>query len=400
MEHNTIVEFPDQTVIEDQALEWLIRLDGDDPLSAREEQALDQWLARSPAHREALRHLNIFWSNNQALTEMAEPASVVDHYRKRLLAYCWPLQTMTLATALSSVVLLALVLGLVFLRTDITATNGVYMTAVGQQKTITLADASVIELNTNSQIEVEYGENFRNIRLLQGEVHFEVAKDKRKPFRVYAGSGRVQAVGTAFNLYLKGQDLDVYVTEGRVAVASLLPVAKTASTSTADKATTAPQSSPAIASQYTPDPYAKTPVNNLGVFDAGDDVTLKKIQPTDTSTNALTDSPTYAQGASQALKAKVALIHNTETDKQNQRLAWRQGLLIFSGEPLAQVVKEISRYTSVTIEIVSPELRQLEVGGQIVVGNTDSIFKALEANFGLRVKQVSYNRVQLVADQG
>ena len=52
---------------------------------------------------------------------------------------------------------------------------------------------------------------------------------------------------------------------------------------------------------------------------------------------------------------------------------------------------------SVDIEIVDPELRDIEIGGQIQVGDTDSMFKALEANFGLKVKRLSYNRVQVVA---
>ena len=58
---------------------------------------------------------------------------------------------------------------------------------------------------------------------------------------------------------------------------------------------------------------------------------------------------------------------------------------------------EVGRYTTVTIEIVDPALRQLKIGGQIQVSDTDSMFKALEANFGLTVKRLSYNRVQVVA---
>ena len=67
----------------------------------------------------------------------------------------------------------------------------------------------MITLNTNSQIQVDYSEKQRNIRLLQGEAHFEVAKDRDKPFHVYAGNGRAQAVGTAFAVYLKESDMQV-----------------------------------------------------------------------------------------------------------------------------------------------------------------------------------------------
>ena len=41
------------------------------------------------------------------------------------------------------------------------------------------------------------------------------------PFRVYAGGGRIQAVGTAFTVRIKGEDVDVTVTEGKVELASV-----------------------------------------------------------------------------------------------------------------------------------------------------------------------------------
>ena len=50
----TIVEFPDQGVVVEEAAEWLIRLDADMPPSRQELRALSDWLHRSPAHREEL----------------------------------------------------------------------------------------------------------------------------------------------------------------------------------------------------------------------------------------------------------------------------------------------------------------------------------------------------------
>lgn len=359
-----IVEFPGREVIEDEALEWLIRLDGDCPLSAEEEKAFEAWLARSPAHREALRGLNTFWANCNVMGELVETPGVVALCKQRLAAYFWPLSGFRMATV--ATVLMALTLGVVFGGFGlggITKSNGLYLTAVGQQKTITLADNSRLQLNTNSQLQVDYTEGFRNIRLLQGEVHFEVAKDTSKPFRVYAGSGRVQAVGTAFNVYLRDDDVDVLVTEGRVALASILPLASNAG----------------VGGSLAEDPYAESEINGLGAFTAGEGVILKKSQ-------------------TEALKPVIELVSTGLDDSKAQkaRLAWRQGLLIFSGESLEEVAAEIRRYTPVKIEIVNPTQRKMEIGGQIQVGNTESMFKALEANFGLEVKRLSYNHVQFV----
>ena len=86
-----------------------------------------------------------------------------------------------------------------------------------------------------------------------------------------------------------------------------------------------------------------------------------------------------------------------ELSLAGSRLSWRQGLLIFSGETLETVLQEVGRYTPVEIEVAAPELRAIEIGGQIRVGDTDAMFKALEANFGVKVQRLSYNRVRVVA---
>ena len=400
---DSIVDFPDREVIEDEAVAWLIRLDGDAPLSVKEERSFEQWLARSPAHRDALKSLNTFWANCNQLAKVVEAPSAVTLRRKhifaQLLTYLWP-DTGFRGSAMASV-MMAFALGAVFwlgLPGGITDSNGVYLTAVGQQKTITLSDDSRIQLNTNSQVLVDYSEGFRNIRLLQGEAHFDVAKDPSKPFRVYAGSGRVQAVGTAFNVYLQDDKLDVFVSEGRVALGSFLPRAESSPPAESPPASTpktqARMAEPAEAAHShspnpSPDLYAKSEVNGLGTLAAGQGAVLKKV---------LSELPGTG-GKAPTLSARVELVPTPvdPTQQEHARLAWRRGLLIFSGETLEAAIQEVSRYTSVEIEIVDPALRTLEIGGQIRVTDTESMFKALEANFGLKIKRLSYNRVQVVA---
>ena len=368
-----VVDFPEREQIDNQALEWLIRLDGDSPLTIEEERQLEAWLARSPAHRDALKNLNRFWSDANRLGELIEPQQVK--------ALCWrrlrnllatPFQTpvqrrLASVISLTAVLVLSLLGVAGFWPQDITASNGLYLTAVGQQKTVTLADQSQIQLNTNSQVEVSYTEGFRNIHVLQGEVYFEVAKDKAKPFRVYAGNGRVQAIGTAFNIYLQDKDVNVIVTEGRVAVASVLPAAN------------APEAAAAGAEQ---DSYAKTIPRRLGTLDAGQEATLKNSPPEPSATEH-TATVSLVAAAGQSLAA--------------DRLSWREGLLIFSGETLEAVLAEVERYTPVEIDIATPALRAVQVGGQIQVSDTEAMFKALETNFGVKVQRISYNRVRVIA---
>ena len=62
-----------QASIQQQAREWLIRMDGDAPLSADEVAALRKWAARSPAHQAELQRIAMFWNRANVLTELAVP---------------------------------------------------------------------------------------------------------------------------------------------------------------------------------------------------------------------------------------------------------------------------------------------------------------------------------------
>lgn len=97
-----------------------------------------------------------------------------------------------------------------------------FSTKVGEQRTVALADTSVITLNSLSKIEVHLDDTTRNIDLRQGEALFKVAHDARRPFKVHTRAGTVQAVGTQFNVYDRPDgDTRVSVLEGRVQLTAL-----------------------------------------------------------------------------------------------------------------------------------------------------------------------------------
>ena len=379
--------FPDRKAIEEEAVTWLIKLDSDKPLTAQENGEFQEWLSRSAVHRESINQLSQFWGNN-VLTELMVPLGKPETQRGLwvgLLAswvngWASSLTGSRAISATAAVSALAVSLMLVFGGQDITQSNGLYVTAVGQQKSIEMSDGSTLQLNTNSQVEVSYNNSYRNIRLIQGQVHFDVAKNPELPFRVYAGSGRVQAVGTAFTVYLKDKDVDVLVTEGRVALAALAPT----QTPTLIPISTSFENTAADKNLYSRvDPYVNSAAKNLGELDAGEAVTMTLSQnQLDPQTNENTGS----------VLAPIKIISQEDLKR---RQSWRNGLLVFSGEPLEYVVNEISRYTTVSIEITDPQVRLMEIGGRFRVGDVDGMFNALEANFGLHVNRLAYNRVQL-----
>src|SRR6185295_1307804 len=67
----------------------------------------------------------------------------------------------------------------------------------------------------------------------------------------------------------------------------------------------------------------------------------------------------------------------------SRKLAWRQGQLIYAGQPLAEVLADVGRYSDIEIEIADPALRDLPVAGAFNANQTDAIVAALENNFGV-----------------
>jgi transmembrane sensor len=94
----------------------------------------------------------------------------------------------------------------------------VYVTGIGEQRTIRLDDGSLLYLNAHSQLEVRYSRQLREIDLGEGESIFQVAHESGRPFRVRAGTAVVEAVGTRFNVSRRGTEATVSVLEGKVRV--------------------------------------------------------------------------------------------------------------------------------------------------------------------------------------
>ena len=370
-----IVEFPDRKAIEEEAGAWLIKLDGDSAPSAEELASLREWLERSPVHREQLGSLADFWGKMNVLTELAVPLGHPERGANRSFVESMRHAIPKIGRAGFATAVIVIGIGVAttfWSRPDpFLSSNGLYATAIGQQQSTTLADGSVVLLNTNSQIKVDYNNDFRNIRLLQGEAHFTVAKSAERPFRVYAGNGRVQAVGTAFSVYLKDNTIDVTVTEGKVVLAFV----NRPSTSRLWHQGPAPGIDQSSGSNAMVDGGF---VETLGTIKAGESATFQSFLDADTVST-------------------INAIETVEAQEMAKRLSWREGILTFTGDPLEVVVDEISRYTTISIEITDPVVRATRIGGRFPIGETDAMFDALEANFGLRVTRLSHDRVLVSA---
>ncbi len=79
-----------------------------------------------------------------------------------------------------------------------------------------------------------------------------------------------------------------------------------------------------------------------------------------------------------------------------RRLAWRDGMLSFDGETLAEAVREIERHTGVAFEFADPSLATLRVGGFIKAHDLQAFTDLLDTNFDIELQRPSQSRARLV----
>ena len=189
--------FTGDVAAQDQALEWLGRLRASD-VTAQEEADFAAWLAASSQHKRAFDEALELWELSAAI-----PAPVIPN-RTRYRPW------VPLAAAASLLLACVFWLGQFSLAT--------LSTDKGEQRRVILQDGSVAYLNTASTIEVDYSAGQRRIRLLSGEVWFDVAKDVERPFVVTGNYATATAIGTAFVVRDTPGFTQISVTEGVVSV--------------------------------------------------------------------------------------------------------------------------------------------------------------------------------------
>lgn len=111
-----------------------------------------------------------------------------------------------------------LAIGAIWIAAWLVFPRNTYATAMGEQRTVRLADGSVVHLNALSSIAVNYSAGGRDIELKRGEAIFKVEPDAARPFRVHANEAIIQALGTQFNVYRRPSGTAVSVLEGAVSL--------------------------------------------------------------------------------------------------------------------------------------------------------------------------------------
>lgn len=313
-----------------QALQWLVAAQSGS-FSPAQQQALQQWLAQSPAHQQAFLQARQLWQDT-GLTDtlifsaQMQPAPAQRTFWQELQAG-WqqltePLRPWHYALTACFALLLTALLW-VEQQAPFEPDSQLYQSHYQGNRQINLPDGSVLSLSGRTAVVVRYSARQRDLQLQYGAAHFQVAKDSTRPFVVTADQLQVRAVGTAFTVRREG-DIKVAVDEGVVAVSH-------------HELTAAPsqrlQQGQQI--QYS----SRTGYSNIRPYDA---------------TNAL---------------------------------SWRSGRLRYQQTPLAEVLAEVNRYRQTPIKLADASLATLPITATLTIDQSELLLDGLRVTHQLKIRQ-------------
>jgi transmembrane sensor len=230
-----------------------------------------------------------------------------------------------------------------------------YETLVGEQRSIRLADGSVVTLNSRSRVLVRLSQHERAVELLEGQALFQVAKNPARPFVVRSGDAKVRAVGTQFDVYKKRSGTVVTVLEGKVAVLAAIDPGVAASSSD-------PDALPALSSSLSEESGQRPKVPELDaavLLSAGEQLTVSpEVVP----------RPTHVNVAA--------------------TIAWRQRQLVFESAPLAEVAEEFNRYSTRKLVVEDLSSNELRLSG-VFATDPDFLVKYLRERPDITVHETS-----------
>ncbi|MBD8620906.1 FecR domain-containing protein [Sphingomonas sp. CFBP 13728] len=184
------------------------------PDPARERIAMD-WAGQSPLHAIALARAESAWETAgrlRAAAPQGDTARENSHPTGHWIAR--PTHRRTLLAGL----LAASAVGGIATTLALGSRDERYTADIGTRRSVSLTDGSRIDLNTGSVIAVAFEASRRVVRLLQGEAMFDVAHDAERPFYVQVGGSLLRVLGTAFNVRIRAELVELTVSRGAVGV--------------------------------------------------------------------------------------------------------------------------------------------------------------------------------------
>jgi transmembrane sensor len=326
----------------EQAVAWYARLQAPD-CQPQERLEFGRWLEESSEHARAyasverlVRELDARAGADPELRAMADAALVEDTAPSAAVVFfrAWNSHLVPLAAAACLVISFFLAPALRDYMAEAPA-RVAFETAAGQQDVLTLDDGTVTSLDSDSAFTVQMSADARDIELVKGRALFEVTHDRQRPFSVAAGSMKVIALGTRFQVQRKDKLVIVTLEEGSVEVVS----------------------------------------------EAGGRTLRDRLRPG--------EQLRFEEDADAWTKLSV------ETDTVT---SWSRGRHVFRNTRLGDAVEEMNRYARTQVRLDDPALADLTVSGNFILGDSALILSAFEAALPVRVVDSGNELVLFPAD--
>ena len=335
----------------EQAAHWLVRSQDKDFTSDNQKQ-LSTWLEKDPANCAAFEEMGGVWKQVGTLEhifaseeECKRSETSVSQYGikkstvlNNVFSCIFPGHGRVIMAGAIMVMLALLCLPSLnnYFYFEQPETVYMYTTAAGEQKTVTLSDGSVLEINVGTSLSVHMSKRYRQVEMNDGEVFFQVKSDPDRPFEVRTSSGMVRVLGTAFNVKNRRERVTIDVDHGRVLVKD----------------------------------------NPRGPGDM-------RVKGT-----------TLESGQGVDINASGRLTELRSSDIK-QVLAWRQQQAVFKNTPVSEVLHELELYHNINIRLIPEKMEEKGITGTFNMSNLEQTLGVIVTAASLRLEKKADGTITL-----
>jgi transmembrane sensor len=188
-------------------------------ITSAEQQVLDDWLNESENNKSAFRELSAVWrlTGNQLASQNFNTPQEWERFEANLggeteaatpdrFRY-W----MKIAAAVTLMLVSSYLVFISFAKREATT-----VASANDTMFLRLPDGSRLTLNKGARI--SYTKDFDEGRSLhlEGEAFFDVVRDPARPFVIYTPSGKLEVLGTSFNVDSRRENTALFVVTGKV----------------------------------------------------------------------------------------------------------------------------------------------------------------------------------------
>lgn len=294
-----------------------------------EQKLLKEWLNEDSEHQEAyLRQKKI----EQLFSTL--PSSYLDELEQEALHATKKTKIIERVKRISVAALFLLMFfssGLQFYNYYSPTYTNTLTTQIEPIKEFSLPDGSKLAIDVKTSLKVKYFDDKRYVKLDEGQVLFDVAKNKEQPFIIESGNTHIQVVGTSFEVRKLNGKTTVKVVEGKVKISKLIGV--------------------------------NNKEQALTLLTRGEQITLDTFG---------------------------SVLELTKTSLQ-YIASWKEDTIHFHNTTIKEAVEELSRYTNNVITIKNKKIESLLVTGKFSTTQIDKFFNALGSIYSISIEKNGQN---------